>query len=177
MFNISIGKYNLRLVSIGLPDLYNDYVKHATLVDELDIRNPKGENCFVSVSHGTGWPFLVVAQRYYPAGYGFNPGALLTCDTDILFVGAGERLLAYDLTKPERLWEDAADTGFWYWSRHDRFVLMSAELEFAAWDIQGKKLWSTFVEPPWEYKVDGHDVILDVMGENQVFRIEQGPKE
>ena len=34
-------------------------------------------------------------------------------------------------------------------------MLMLAELEFAAWDLKGKKMWSTFVEPPWVYDVNG----------------------
>jgi hypothetical protein len=176
MFDISTGKYKLSLVSEGLPDLYNDYIKRAVLVEEFDIRNSEGENCFLSVGYGTEWPFLVVSQRYSPAGYGFNPGALIVHETDILFIGAGERLLAYNLKAPERLWEDAADTGFWGWTKHENFVLMSAELEFAAWDSCGKKLCSTFVEPPWEYEIDKDIVELDVMGEKQVFKIENGPK-
>jgi hypothetical protein len=27
---------------------------------------------------------------------------------------------------------------------------MAAELELAAWDVGGDKLWSRIVEPPWE---------------------------
>ena len=50
-----------------------------------------------------------MAQRYTPAGYGFNPGILVIAETNVAFVGAGERLLAYDLLAPKRLWEDAAD--------------------------------------------------------------------
>jgi hypothetical protein len=41
---------------------------------------------------------------------------------------------------------------------------MAAELELAAWHIDGGKLWTTFVEPPREYSVEGDRVHLDVMG-------------
>ncbi|QDV32268.1 hypothetical protein ElP_00910 [Tautonia plasticadhaerens] len=41
---------------------------------------------------------------------------------------------------------------------------MAAELELAAWDVSGRKLWSRFVEPPWEYAVAGKIVAVDVMG-------------
>ncbi len=41
---------------------------------------------------------------------------------------------------------------------------MSAELECAAWDIHGHKLWSTCVQPPWQYTVHGDIVHLVVMG-------------
>jgi hypothetical protein len=48
-------------------------------------------------------------------------------------------------------------------------VLMAAELEFAAWDLSGAKLWSMFVEPPWTCRVAGGQVHLDVMGARTQF--------
>ena len=41
---------------------------------------------------------------------------------------------------------------------------MAAELELAAWDFAGHKLWSRFVEPPWVFSVAGEIVSVDVMG-------------
>jgi hypothetical protein len=122
------------------------------------------------------WPFLCVAQHYAPGRWaGSHPGLLLVAETSILFIGAGERLLAYDLHGPVRLWEDRADTGFHEWQRHDDMVVMSAELELAAWDIRGVKRWSRFVEPPWEYQVEGGVVHLDVMGTISSFPLQAGP--
>jgi hypothetical protein len=46
---------------------------------------------------------------------------------------------------------------------------MSAELELAAWDIDGTRLWSQFVEPPWTYSVEGRLVTLEVMGTETTF--------
>jgi hypothetical protein len=54
-------------------------------------------------------------------------------------------------------------------------VVVSAELELAAWDVSGRKLWSTFVEPPWEYDVDADIVRLDVMGRRTQFPLVGGP--
>ena len=51
---------------------------------------------------------------------------------------------------------------------------MSAELEFAAWDLRGTKLWPTFVELPWEYAVEGARVELDVMGTRSTFDVKSG---
>jgi hypothetical protein len=96
-------------------------------------------------------------------------------ETHLLFIGAGTRLLAYDLRGPRRLWQDEADTGFWFWQRHGEVIVMSAELELAAWDTQGRKLWTTFVEPPWSYEVRGSDLVLDVMGRTTTFPLEVGP--
>lgn len=48
---------------------------------------------------------------------------------------------------------------------------MSAELELAASDRTGRKLWSRFVEPPWAVHVVGKLVQLDVMGNKTEFPI------
>jgi hypothetical protein len=174
MFSVALGPYTLSCHPDRLPDLYGEYVKHAALVEEFDLRDSEGSSCFLAVSRGAGWPFLVVAQRYRPAG-GFHPGALLAPETDLLFIGAGERLLAYRLDGPVRLWADTTDCGFWGWARHGDRVILSAELELAAWDLHGRKCWSTFVEPPWDYKVLGEMIELDVMGTKSSFPVNTGP--
>jgi hypothetical protein len=121
---------------------------------------------------------IIVSQHFHPGPEaGFQPGVLIVPETDVLFIGAGTRLLAYDLATAKRLWEDEADTGFWCWKRHGDLILMSAELEFAAWSRKGEKLWSTFVEPPWSYSVENDTVVLDVMGQLRRFPIRQGPRD
>jgi hypothetical protein len=52
---------------------------------------------------------------------------------------------------------------------------MSAELELAAWTTGGAKLWTTFVEPPWSYRVADGLVILDVMGDERTIGLSGGP--
>lgn len=175
MFEITAEKYTMGCLPAGLPDLYTEYAKRAQVVDEFDLQGTEGEVCFLSVSRGGASPFLVVAQRYSPASGGFNPGALIVPETDLLFLGAGTRLLCYDLKLIRRKWEDTADTGFWNWARFGDVVLMSAELEFAAWSYRGEKLWSTFVEPPWTYAVCGTTINLDVMGQRSEFSLNRGP--
>lgn len=53
---------------------------------------------------------------------------------------------------------------------------MAAELELSAWDIQGKKLWSSFAEPPWSFSVVEGQVCLDVMETKSTFGLHQGPR-
>ena len=174
-FTVAIGEYVLRCVPGGLPTMFDTYAKHAVLVERIDLTDQ--HPCCVLVSRvGQPWPFLIVAQSYSPAGVGFAPGVLLAPDTARLFVGAGERLLAYDLVDTRRLWIDRADAGFWGWARHGDVIVMSAELELAAWTAEGEKLWTTFVEPPWDYTVDGDGfVVLDVMGATSRFPLRLGP--
>ena len=99
-------------------------------------------------------------------------------------MGAGNRLLAYDLSKPNRIWEDVTWIGFWGWKQHGDVVLMSAETELAAWRTNGEKLWSTEVEPPWYYSIKNGHVELEVnaypelgeLGEKSTFNLFKGPK-
>ena len=152
------------------------YSRHAAMVEEIDLNRTDRCAFYLEVQRASGWPFLCVAQRYYPGHWaGSHPGILLVPETDILFVGAGERLLAYDLKTPARLWEDRADVGFHWWHRHDEVVLMAGELDLTAWDIRGVKQWSVFVEPPWEYHVEDGLVYLDVMGVVSSFPLLTGP--
>lgn len=111
-FRVSVGPYELNCVPDGLPSLFDEYKKHAALADCIALDEPN--LCCIVVRHSAhSWPFLVIAQSFSPAGVGFEPGALLVPETGVLFVGAGERVLAYDLEVPRRLWSDSADTGFW----------------------------------------------------------------
>lgn len=177
MFTITVADYAITVQQGTLPAIYGDYKKHAKICDEFTLRpHEAGELCFISVSAAHHWPALVVAQRFELAAAGFDPACLLVPETHTLFIGAGRRLLAYQLDSPKRLWEEAVDSGFWEWTRHGDAVLMSGELELAAWDIRGKKLWSMPLQPAWEYYVADGKVHLDVMGRRTVFGIEQGPQ-
>jgi hypothetical protein len=177
MFRVTCGDLALTCMPDGLPSTYALYRDHALLADEIDLRAPR-RLCFVGVGAAdAAWPSLVVAQTDSPDGdAGFHPGALLVPETGRLFLGAGERVLIYALDPPARLSEGTADTGFWRWARHADTVVMSAELELAAWDLAGRKLWSTFVEPPWEYRVRDGLVHLDVMAAPSTFPLHDGPR-
>jgi hypothetical protein len=163
--------------SMGAPPLmYPDFAEHAILSEDFRGRADDGTSLFFAVDSGqSDWPELVVALRFAGPEGGFEPGFLLIPERRLLLVGAGTCLLAYELMPVRRLWEDVADEGFWRWRRHGDIVLMQAELEFAAWDINGQKLWSTFVEPPWSYEIHGDQVALDVMGKRSRFAIATGP--
>ena len=176
MIQVAIGQYHLSLTYTGLPITYEHYVKQAQFVDEFDLKvsDPYTALCFVGVGHQRSWPSLVVTQSYSPSS-GFHPGVLVVPETQLLFIGAGERLLLYDLVQYKRLWQDETEIGFLGWQRHGDYVIMSAELELAAWATTGEKLWTTFVEPPWDYSVENGQIMLDIMGNKSVFPIDIGP--
>jgi hypothetical protein len=162
------------LVQRGLPQTLDWFMGHADRADRFDLEIPDGDSCFVAAARTGRPPGLAVAQRHRPSEGGFDPGVALIPEHQRLFIGAGTRLLAYDLGRAELLWEDEADIGFWRWSVYPAAVLMSAEVEFAAWDRSGQKLWSRFVEPPWDFTVSGDQVRLDVMGKVTTFPITGG---
>ncbi|WP_224372782.1 hypothetical protein [Hyalangium versicolor] len=120
---------------------------------------------------------LEVGRSYSPGPEsGFQPGVAFVEETGVLFVGAGDWAGAYTVSPPMKLWEERVDVGFWGWSRHGDVVLMSAELSLAAWDTTGRKLWDTFVEPPWSFHVKEGLVHLDVMGSSSRFSLRSGPE-
>ena len=98
----------------------------------------------------------------------FDPGVHVIAETGRVFIGAGTRLLCYRWTVDgawRRQWEEHTFPGFWGWRQHGDVVVMSAELEISAWTTEGDRLWSTPVEPPWSYTVDGDVMHLEVMGQ------------
>ena len=175
---LTFGHYTV-LVSDYLPLQDEVYRQHATLIEHReDSATGLGDNFFyVAVSQdGHQWPFLIVTQYYSPGpNAGFYPGVLLLLETSLLFIGAGEHLLAYRLDPLARLWEDKADVGFLGWERYRDIFIMSAELELAVWNIRGEKLWATFVEPPWDYHLDEDTIHIDVMGAKASFPLYEGP--
>ncbi len=174
-FTVTLGDYTLLCEEGGLPDHTAEYLERAALAERIDLSGSDGRAFFLAVGRADDWPFLAVAQRYDPAGGEFRPGALLVPETDRLFIGAGTRLLAYDLASPARLWEDYAEVGFWSWQRHGDTVLMSAELELTAWDLKGGKRWTQPVEPPWSYDVSAGRINLEIVGNRSAFDLVAGP--
>ena len=163
------------LVQRGLPQAFDTYCSQARLVETFDMNLSDGDFCFAAAGPVDNWPSVVTAQHFEPAQGGFDPGVAFIADTRLFFLGAGTRLLAYDLQRPARIWEDVAEMGFWHWSVYPDAVLMAGELELAAWDRLGTKLWTRFVEPPWSHRVIDHRVHLEVMGVKTDFPITGPP--
>ncbi len=116
--------FTYSLHDLGFPR-WRTNAKRAVVNDFFETSRDGSDWCYVAVSNTkrTEWPFLTITQRFWPSAGGFDPGVILIPETKRLFIGAGERLLAYDLEAPQRLWEDSADTGFWCWARHGDTIL------------------------------------------------------
>ena len=172
-----MGDWEVLIEDGSLPPIFSSYVEHAEFIDQVGLDEVEGRILFLGISHQpstAGWPSVVIALKYPDARQTFRPGILLLPDPSLVFIGAGERLLCYDIKQKIRLWEDRTDCGFWGWQQSGPYVLMSAELEFGVWGQSGEKLWTTFVEPPWGFEVKGAIVELDVMGQRRVYQLSDG---
>lgn len=163
-------------VARAYPPAWATYCANAELVDEKRATDEDSALLVAGIRHDDEeWPGLVLALHYAPSRGGFAPGILVVPESHVAFVGAGTTLRAYR-TSPDvqMLWMDEAELGFWSWCQHGSTVVMSAEVELAAWDIDGTKLWTRFVEPPWSYSVDGQLLSVDVMGSVTTFDLRTG---
>ena len=78
MFRVSFGEYEVCCQADGLPAMLSEYQQRATLAEDFGVADEAGASvCFLSIGRPHQWPFLVVVQRYSPAGCGFHPGVLL----------------------------------------------------------------------------------------------------
>lgn len=174
---VSVGGWTIETSAGGLPSIYEFHRDNAAAVFEFGHASDDAGVSFVGLRrHGADHNEIVIAQRFWPSGSGFDPAALITSDPDRLFVGAGERILYFDLDRGTLIWEDVVEMGFWGWSLHADVVVMSGELSFTVFDRAGAKLWSTFVEPPWGYECAANTVTLDVMGVKARYRLRSGEK-
>lgn len=179
MFEVSFGAYRAWLAEGRLPELEAEYRRRAALLEEFDVEKADGAGnaCFAGIGLQDEWPRIVVAQQCVPAmKLGFHPGLLIVPETGVAFLGAGERLLAYTINTPQRIWEKFTAVGFWSWNQVDGVILMAAELELRAFDLNANEMWSCFVQPPWSFGIEEREIVLEVMGEITRFGIESGPE-
>lgn len=172
MVSFSVGNYNLNFEQGKLPNIYESYIKNAKLVEEYDINNRDAQLFFLSVGIAEKWPFITIAQRYEPYMSGFEPGVLLVPETDMLFIGAGERILIYDLKEIKKFDEDYNYPGFLEWIRYKEYIFMLAELEVGCWRITGEKMWNRFAEPPYNITFENDSIIIQMDNETVKFDIE-----
>lgn len=105
MITVASGRYRLHCQE-GLSEEMERYAERAQLVERLAVDSSDGVGSFslaVADPSKDQWPFLVVLGPYQPAQPGFYPGVLVVPETNILFVGAGTYLAAFDLITARKL--------------------------------------------------------------------------
>lgn len=143
-------------------------------VDRLAAEDDDRPPVYVLVHRAGGAPTLMVVGRLRE---GFGCGVHVVPDSGVLFFGCGESVCAYDMASGTKLHQDITPYAFHSWNRHGEVVLMSGELEVAAFALDGTKLWSAVVESPWDYGVNGANMYTLVMGHKVEFPLRDGPGE
>lgn len=175
MITINIGIYEIGFEQGSLPVLFDEYKKSALLYEEYTSSEYKAEDLVIAAGLSNMMPSLVVKMKYWPNAGGFTPCLLFIQEKDILFIGAGQTVLVYDLLSMSKVDEDYYNEGVLGWLQHENYVFLLAECDVACWDNTGKKLWERFVDPPYEVIPNGDKVKLKMLDESIEFEIEKGP--
>ena len=119
---------------------------------------------------------LRVNQFYEQMSESITPGVLIVPETDRLFIGAGSRMLAYDLTTRRRLWiEDAQEMMlFWGWLRRGQHVFAMGELELAVYGLDATPRFRIAADPPWPFEVSGAVLTVETDSETRGYSMADG---
>lgn len=131
----------------------------AKLKERLEIAGDRGWWCGLRVDRRDE-PCLKLAIKY-PADVWSEPRVLLVPETAVLFLKVSGRIYLYDLRAGLQLAYERMDLPSWRWLRDGDTVLLVAELDLMAWDISGRHLWSTYIEPPHDVTVRDGVVYAD----------------
>lgn len=122
------------------PTEFELWLEHASFTDVKGLSNA-GSPIYIGVGNEGHWFETVIAFRTEQLDTsGFVPGILVVPETQTLFVGAGETIKIYDLSVKTLKLEKTTPFGFWGWSRHDDIIIMSAEIEFVVYSLEGGTL-------------------------------------
>lgn len=91
-----------------------------------------------------------------------------------MFIGAGRRALSYSLSDKVKLSDRSLAVGFWYWYKHDKYVILAEELEIAVYRSDGRFIWEARTEPPWSYGIEGNILSLDIMDNITKYKLDTG---
>jgi hypothetical protein len=168
MFEVGAARFRV-VLSMEAPEGLDERRIH---VDRPSAEDEDGEERYVLVHRAGGAPTLLVIG-HVREGYGC--GVHIVGETGVMFYGCGESVCAYDIATGTKLHHDITPHAFHSWNRHDDVVIMSGELEVAAYALDGTKLWSATVESPWDFGVTGEKMYTLVMGHRVEFPLREGP--
>jgi hypothetical protein len=168
MFEVGAGGFRVVMSN----DAPHGLDERRVAVDRPGSADEDRPEVYVLVHRAGGAPTLLVVGR---TREGFGCGVHVVPDTGVMFFGCGESVCAYDMATGTRLHQDITPYAFHSWNRHGEVVLMSGELEVAAFALDGTKLWSAAVESPWDYGVTGENMYTLVMGHKVEFPLKNGP--
>ncbi len=161
MIEFSVDNYNIKVFVGQPPDILDFYKKHATFIDDKDMKN-EGTEVYVIISKDFVKPnYAIIAFKADPVGYaGFGPGLHYEKESQTLFIGAGTLIKTYRLTDNKLIFEKNNGFGFWSWNKYKAIIIQQEETAFGIFNISGKQLWETSVGPPYDFEIIEDKVTL-----------------
>jgi hypothetical protein len=161
-FHIDAFTFNVHLG--GKPGSFDRWVERSAFTD-MDGLNDTGTPVYVGIEEAGKWETMIVAFNADPVDETFfHPELLFLPETKTIFVGGGRKAMTYSLKDKVKLSSRDLAMGFWYWAKHEGFIILVEELEIAVYDHEGRFVWETRAEPPWSYGIEGNVLTLDIMG-------------
>ena len=168
MINVSIGDYRL---TVGRRCDVAGRISESTVVEDLRERPVDDEtDIAVKVARLDQPAHLMVILGTTSIDL---PCVLLVPETNTLFVGANPTIAVYDVATARRLVRDN-DTWFYDWARHGDIVLMSSEMELAGYSLDGDRLWTEYIDPPWSTRVVNDVVEIEGDGAKSRLSLQTG---
>lgn len=171
-FHIDIYTF---FVHIGVkPVSFSRWTERSRFSD-LDSLNDAGTPVFIGIEEADKWEMMIVAFNAEPIDDTFfHPELFFIQETKTLFIGAGRKALTYSLKDKLKVSNRSLAAGFWYWAKHDKFIVLVEELEIAVYNYDGNFIWKTRAEPPWSYGIAGNILTLDIMDNITKYDLDTG---
>lgn len=163
MIKFHIDTYTFYVHLAGKPESFSRWEERSSYVD-LDGLTGGGTPVYIGIEEAGKWEMMTVAFNVDPIDDTFfHPELLFLPESKTLFVGGGRKAMTYSLKDKMKLSNRDLAMGFWYWAKHQNFIILVEELEIAVYDYDGHFIWEKRAEPPWSYGIEGNILTLDIM--------------
>ena|GEM_PF-6200923 len=147
----------------GKPESFSRWEERSGYID-LEGLSEAGTPVYIGIEEDGKWKTMIVAFNADPVDETFfHPELFFLPETKILFIGGGRKAMTYSLKDKVKISDRNLAAGFWYWAKHEKYVILVEELEIAVYDYEGRFVWETPAEPPWTYGVNDNILTLDIM--------------
>ena len=156
------------------PEKFNRWTDRSGYTD-LDGLRDSGKPIYIGIEEADKLEMMIVAFNTEPIDDTFfHPQLFFIPETTTLFVGAGTKAMTFSLKEKIKISDRSLAAGFWYWARHDKFIVLVEELEIAVYEYDGHFIWGTSAEPPWSYGIEDNILTLDIMDSITKYKLDTG---
>lgn len=174
MIKFRIDTYTFSVHVRGKPGSFSRWTERSGFND-LDGLTGSGTPVYIGIEEVNKWEMMIVAFNADPFDDTFfHPELLFLPDTKTLFIGGGRKAMTYSLKDKRKISNRTLAMGFWYWAKHENFIIMVEEFEIAVYDYEGNFIWGRRAEPPWSYGISNNILSLDIMDTITKYELNTG---